>query len=261
MDVAIVTGATGGIGKSICKRLSREGFAILAFYSKNTEQARMLHAEISKEGGVCHTHSADLSNADGIKKACEFVDNLLIENPLYRVLGLVNNAAKLLSPSFFNTRPEDFDEYFAVNTKAAFFLSQHAANIMVEGASIVNISSASAHFSSPGDITYAMSKAAIESLTLNMAEAVASKHIRVNAVIPGFTDNGHQAFQDPAVLEYMSTFALMGSVSQPETVANAVSFLISNESSRTTGAFVDVTGGSLLGIRGQRMNSVRDHMR
>ena len=129
---------------------------------------------------------------------------------------------------------------------------------MLNGGSIVNISSASAHFSSPGDIIYAMTKAALESFTRNVAEAVADRGIRANVVIPGFTDNGHPAFSDDRVRQYMSSFSVLGGVADPETVAEAVRFLISDRSRRTTGASIDVTGGSTLGARGSRGGSVKD---
>jgi len=119
---------------------------------------------------------------------------------------------------------------------------------MRTGGSIVNISSAGAHFSSPGDIVYSMTKAAVESLTANAAEALAPLGIRINNVVPGFTDNGHPAFQIPQAREYMSSFAVLGDVSQPGAVADAVGFLLSGRASRTTGSTLDASGGSILGV-------------
>lgn len=258
IPLAVVTGATGGIGSATCHALAGAGFAILAHYGTREARATELQAEIRSRGGQCHLVAADLKTAEGLPRVPDAVSALIEENPKYQLSVLVNNAAKLLSPSFFDSRPEDFDEYFAINTKAPFFLSQELARKMSSGGSIVNISSASAHFSSPGDITYAMSKAAVESLTKNMAEAVASRGIRVNAVIPGFTNNGHPLFQNGAARDYMSGFSILGGVSEAETIAEAIVFLATNASKRTTGALLDVTGGSILGSRGARSHSVRD---
>ncbi|WP_136089666.1 SDR family NAD(P)-dependent oxidoreductase [Auritidibacter ignavus] len=258
MDIAIVTGATGGIGRAICKRLCKDGFGVLALYGSNHQAADDLQQDLTRNGGTCTVQSTDLKSEAGIETACHFVDDYLEREPAHEIHALVNNAAKLLSPSFFETQIRHFDDYFSINTKAPFFLAQHVSKRMKTGGSIVNISSASAHFSSPGDITYAMSKDAIESFTRNAAEAIAPMGIRINAIVPGFTDNGHPAFANPGVLEYMSSFAVMGGIATAETVAAAVSFLVSDESSRTTGSLIDVTGGGLLGARGHRVGSVQD---
>lgn len=149
---------------------------------------------------------------------------MLSNNTGYTVAALVNNATRLLGPSFGETTPAQFDAYFALNARAPFLLAQELCRRMTAGGGVVNVSSASAHFSSPGDIVYAMSKAALESLTRNMAEAAAARGIRVNTVVPGFTDNGHPGFHDPAVRSYMGSFAVLGGVSAPEDVAEGVRF-------------------------------------
>ena len=258
VPLAVVTGSTGGIGSAVCRALTDSGYAVLAHYGTRDSRARELEADLTARGGRCHLVSSDLRTTAGVDRVSAAARDLLAEHPEYWMAALVNNAAKLLSPAFGDTRPADFDEYFAINTRAPFFLSQQLTQLMEHGGSIVNVSSASAHFSSPGDITYAMSKAAVESLTRNMAEAVAPRGVRVNAVIPGFTDNGHPLFQNEAARTYMSGFSVLGGVSEPETIAEAIVFLVSDASRRTTGAVLDVTGGSILGARGSRAHSVRD---
>lgn len=254
--LVVVTGSTGGIGRAICRRLTEDGYSVLAAYGRNHDALRLLKAELLDSGGSIHTAPSDLSHPDGVRELVDAVDRVIADNG-HTLHGLVNNAALLTGPSMHEATPEQFDQYFGVNTKAAFFLTQALANRMDQGGSIVNISSASAHFSSPGDIVYAMSKAALEALTRNAAEAFAPQRIRVNNVVPGFTDNGHPAFHDPKVREYMSSFAVLGGVADPMAVAEAVSFLVSDRSSRTTGSSIDVTGGSTLGARIGRHASVR----
>lgn len=249
--IAVVTGATGGIGSAICKQLAQDGYSIVAIYQTNSAAARSLEHALREAGHECRTLAVDLSSVAGISAVVDYVDLLVRTHPGYELRALVNNAALLLGPSFPDAKPSDFDEYFHVNVRAPFFLAQQLTQRMSTGSGVVNISSSSAHFSSPGDIVYAMSKAALESLTRNMAEAVADRGIRVNSVVPGFTDNGHPAFQDKAVREYMAGFSVLGDVAAPTTVADAVSFLLSKRASRTTGTSLDVSGGSTLSARGK----------
>lgn len=256
--LSMVTGATGGIGREICRRLAAAGHNLVAQFHADAEGAQELQEEVDALGRRCRTVAADLSDPAGIDAVCATVDDELLGSGSQGLKALVNNAAKLLGPSFDSATISEFDSYFAVNTRAPFFLAQRLVGTMIPGASIVNISSASAHFSSPGDIVYAMSKSAVESMTRNMAEAVAGRSIRVNAIIPGFTDNGNPAFNNPLALEYMSSFSVLGGVSTPGHIAEAVLFLVSDAASRTTGAVLDVSGGSILGARGVRAHSIRD---
>lgn len=256
-QLVVVTGATGGIGAAICLRLHADGYGIIAQYRSGSDKAAALGKRIRDDGGFFETISSDLSTPDGPGVVIRTVAEHLDANPRHALRALVNNAARLLGPSFGEATVEQFDEYMAVNVRAPFFLSQGLSPRLSSGGGIVNVSSASAHVPSSGDIVYAMSKAALESLTRNMAEAVAASGLRVNSVIPGFTDNGHPAFQNDAARDYMSSFSVLGGVATPDVVAEAVSFLISDRSSRTTGAALDVTGGSILGSRRRPLSSIR----
>lgn len=252
--LAVVTGASGGIGAQIVETLISDGFFVVAQYHRNELGAAEL---LERASGRCELVQADLATVDGITAVVDAVRNQASTSHM-QVAALVNNAGKLLGPSFADATPESFDAYVDVNTKAPFFLTQKLSQDMPAGASVVNISSASAHIASAGDIVYAMTKAALESLTRNMAEALAPRGIRVNAVIPGFTDNGHPAFTDEQAVAYMSSLSALGGVAAPSAVADAVSFLVSDRSYRTTGSTIDVTGGMTLHPRPHRQGSVRD---
>lgn len=252
--LAVVTGASGGIGSEIARALISEGFFVVAQYRSNPEKAASL---MDRAGERCELVQADLASMDGITTLVDAVRNRASMSGMH-VAALVNNAGMLLGPSFADATPDTFDAYVDVNTKAPFFLTQMLSQDMSAGASVVNISSASAHIASAGDIIYAMTKSALESLTRNMAEALASRGIRVNAVVPGFTDNGHPAFADDRALAYMSSLSALGGVAAPAAVADAVSFLVSEKSYRTTGSILDVTGGMTLHPRPHRAGSVRD---
>lgn len=246
--VAVVTGATGGIGQAICLYLAAEGYQVIGQYRDRHHLAEDLTRRIKDRGGDCIMILGDISLAAQFEHFIEEVDEELSSHD-GELRALVNNAAKLLGPSFEDTTRQQFDEYFALNTQVPLLLSQRLALRMESGGSIVNVSSAGVHFSSPGDIVYAMSKAALEALTYHAAEALARRNIRINTVIPGFTNNGHDLFNDPEVRAYMGSFAALGGVGSPEDVAEAVGFLISDVSLRTTGSTLDVSGGSNLGAR------------
>lgn len=257
-NIAVVTGSSGGIGAAICSALAADGFDVVAQYRRHGEQAQRVAEHVREQGVGCELVGADLATTRGIQELIGHVERLALSDASIRVRALVNNAGRLLGPSFDEITPETFDEYVAVNTKAPLFLTQGISRFMTSGAAVVNISSASAHIASAGDMVYAMTKSALESLTRNMAESLASRGIRVNAVVPGFTDNGHAAFSDQAALEYMGSMSVLGGVAEPHHVADAVSFLVSDRAARTTGALLDVTGGMTLHPRPHRARSVRD---
>lgn len=255
-EVVVVTGASGGIGAAICSVLGAEGYEVIAQYRSREDRATELKSQLKAKSVVCHFVQADLASNDGVAEVARCVGEV-IGDDRRRLRGLINNAGVMLSPSFEETSPDVFDLHVAVNVKAPFFLAQRLSTMMQAGSSIVNISSASAHIASAGDIAYAMSKSAVESLTRNMAVALAPRGIRVNAVVPGFTDNGHAAFQNASALGYMGSLSPLGGVGSPQHVADAVAYLLSDKAARTTGALFDVTGGMTLHPRPAR-GSVRE---
>lgn len=249
--LAVVTGVSGGIGREISRGLVNAGYAVIGQYNSNLDKAAKLASEFD-DG--CHFElvSADLATTAGPGKIIEVVRTFLEAHKEYDLTLLVNNAGKLLGPSLDSATPQTFDEYMAINTRAPFFIIKGLKDLFASGGGIINISSASAHLSSPGDIVYAMSKAALESLTSNLAEEFAYRGIRINNIIPGFTDNGHPGFAVPEVASYMGSFPLLGGVALPADIAAAVIFLASNGANRITGSSLDLTGGSLINARGSR---------
>jgi len=255
--LAVVTGASGGIGAEIARTLSADGFYVVGQFRSGRGQASQLETVLAASPAGGEVVEADLATSAGLEALIDAVRSRASQSGL-QVAVLVNNAARMLGPSFVDAKPEEFDEFVTINTKAPFFLAQSLSRDMAAGSSIINISSASAHIASASDIVYAMTKSALESLTRNMAEALAPAGIRVNAVMPGFTDNGHPAFSNETAVAYMSSLSMLGGVAAPSAIADAVSFLVSERANRTTGAVLDVSGGMSLHPRPHRHGSVRD---
>ncbi|GAA1532502.1 SDR family oxidoreductase [Brevibacterium picturae] len=245
----IVTGCTGGLGQATCRLLAAQGFDIIGQYRSREDAAMALQEDVARVGGRASMVCADLADPAGVDRLVSEVEDILSQPGTSSLMGLVNNAAKLLGPAFGSATARQFDDFMSLNIRAPFFLAQQLSTLMCAGGSIVNVSSVATRFSSPGDIVYAMSKAALEALTYHAAEVLAEKGVRINTVMPGFTDNGHPAFGEPRMREFMSSFAALGGVAQPEEIAASICFLISDASSRTTGSILDASGGSALGRR------------
>ncbi|WP_331717358.1 SDR family NAD(P)-dependent oxidoreductase [Yinghuangia sp. ASG 101] len=161
---------------------------------------------------------------------------------------LVNNAAATTpgdAPE--DVSPEQIDAIFAVNAKAPFLLVQRALGLIPDGGRIVNISSAATRMAMPPQVVYAMSKGALDQLTLHLARHLAPRRITVNSVLPGATDNGSAAFRMPEVREPMSQLSAFKRLGEPDDVADVVVFLATDRARWITGTSLDATGGSLLG--------------
>lgn len=247
--LAVITGASGGIGRCIALRLADQGFAVIAHCAENVAGAERVVDEVRGRGGHAWVGQADLGTEAGAERLRQSIEDVLASMPDLCLAAVVNNASLMLGPRFGEVDAATFDDYFQLNVRAPVLITQALTPMMGAGGSIVNISSAAAHFASPGDIVYAMSKSALEAFTRHAAPALAKAGIRINTVVPGFTDNGHPAFQDPTVREHMGSFAAMGGIAEPDHVADAVAFLVSENATRTTGVSLDVSGGSTIGAR------------
>jgi len=168
--VAIVTGASAGIGHAIAKRLAQEGAAVVVNYGKSADKAKAVVAEIEAKGGKALAMQADMSQVAAarrlVRTRCSRFARLDI---------LVNNAAIALNKALVETTEQEFDEIFALNTKGPYFAMQEAANVIADGGRIVNISTGGTHLGLPGATAYLGTKAALEQFTKGLAHELASK--------------------------------------------------------------------------------------
>jgi len=237
----IVTGGSRGIGAATARLAAQRGYAVCVNYRSERSAAEKLAKDI---GGIAV--AADVSREDDVIRL--FSES---ERSLGRITALVNNAGVVdLRSRVEDMSIERLQRMFAVNVVGSFLCAREAVKRMSQrhggqGGAIVNLSSAAARLGSPGDyVDYAASKGAIDTFTVGLAKEVAADGIRVNAVRPGVIHTGiHAQSGDPGRVARIAESAPLKRGGQPEEVARAILWLLSDEASYTTGSFIDVTGG------------------
>lgn len=244
--IAIITGSSKGIGAATARRLALDGYDICVNYLSNEDAANKVAEQVKRHGVKAIAIKADISSEIEVERLFEKVDQ-----ELGCPFALVNNAGILFQQSrVVDMTAERINKVLRVNVTGSFLCSKQAIIRMStkhggSGGVIVNISSAASRIGAAGEyVDYAASKGAIDTLTLGLASEVADEGIRVNCVRPGFiyTDM-HKSGGEPNRVDRLKESLPIKRGGQPEEVAAAVSWLISNESSYTTGAFIEVSGG------------------
>jgi NAD(P)-dependent dehydrogenase (short-subunit alcohol dehydrogenase family) len=243
--VAIVTGAGSGIGAATAALLASRGLTVV-LVARTGNALEQVAAQIQAADGTAYVLPADLADpaapAEIVRRVLERTGRLDV---------IVNNAATFALAPFAEAGPEDFERHVAVNIRAPFFLVQAAlpALRLSPAPAVVNLSSAAAVMYRPGQAVYALTKAALEHLTKQLAFELAPDGIRVNAVRPGPTDTPiHRAVEDPeARLRELGDLTPLGRVGRPEEIALWVWHLVDEEADWVTGTVISVDGGRVLG--------------
>jgi bifunctional oxygenase/reductase len=236
------------MGRAIARRLAREGALVAVHYGTGREAAEQVVAEIEQDGGRAFAIGAELGVPGDVDTLFDLLEAGLKERTGGTDLNiLVNNAGVMGGVAADETTPQQFDRLVAVNAKAPFFLVQRALRNMPDGGRIVSISSGLTRFANPDEIAYAMTKGAVEQLARHYAKLLGPRGITVNSVAPGITRNGNPAFDIPEAVTFMAGLSAFNRVGEPEDIADVVAFLASDDARWITGAFVDATGGTLLG--------------
>lgn len=244
--IALVTGASRGIGRAVALKLAKEGAQVFVHFSGSHEAARAVAEEIVALGGDDQARlvQADLSTLAGIEA---LVAQIRAEGDCPLDI-LVNNAGIQVADGIEGLTSEAFDSLMAINVKAPFFLTQQLIDRLADGGRVINMSSGLSQIAFPDKMAYAMGKAAIVSFTKSLAKVLGPRGITVNAVAPGIIDTDMNPWvRSPAGAQRVAGVSALGRVGQPADVADVVAFLASADARWITGAFIDASGGSLLG--------------
>jgi len=244
--VAVVTGASRGIGAATARRLAGEGYAVCINYKSNVEAAESVAEGIEAAGGKAICVAADVASESDVVRLFGIVDR-----ELGSVTALVNNAGIVLPQARVEKMDaERINRILMTNVTGSFLCCREAIRRMStknggDGGAIVNVSSAAARIGSPNEyVDYAASKGAVDTLTRGLALEVAAEGIRVNCVRPGFiyTDM-HASGGEPGRVDRLASTVPLGKGGTPEQVAEAIVWLLSEAAAYSTGAFIDVAGG------------------
>ncbi len=240
MKVALVTGASRGIGRACALRLARDGFTVVVNYAHSAKEAEAVLATIRENGGDGMIYQADVSRLDDVKRMMRDV-----AKAYGQIDVLVNNAGIVRDEYVLMLNPDTLDACFDLNVKGYFYCAQQAVLKMFRRkcGAIINMSSVSGILALPGQSVYGATKGAVNTMTATMAKELAPYGIRVNAVAPGFIETEMlDALPPEKKEEYLNAIPMhrLGSV---EDVAGVVSMLASDDAAYITGQVITVDGG------------------
>jgi 3-oxoacyl-[acyl-carrier protein] reductase len=237
--VAIVTGASRGIGAAIGQRLARDGFTVVVNYAGRAADAETLVSNIEAEGGRAISAQADVSDATAVARMFDAV-----EAAFGGVDVLVNNAGIMRLTTLAESDDVLFDSQIAINLKGSFNTLREAARRLRDGGRIVNLSSSVIGLYQPGYSVYAATKAGVEALTHVLAKELRGRSITVNSVAPGPTATSLFLDGKPQdVIDRLAKLAPLERLGQPEDIANSVAFLAGPDGAWVNGQTLRVNGG------------------
>ncbi|WP_206513027.1 glucose 1-dehydrogenase [Larkinella soli] len=237
--VAVVTGASRGIGRAIAERLSHDGAAVVVNYSQNADKAWELVARLEADGGRALAVRADLSKLADVQNLFEQV-----EQHFGHLDILVNNAGVAGGSPLDGLDENDYARIFDLNVRGVVFATQEAVRRFgPDGGRVINLSSVLGRMASPYSSLYAASKAAVDSITRSLAAELGSRHITVNAIAPGLTATDMGDSFPTEVKQTVIRNTALGRLGEPQDIADVVAFIASDEARWINGQTIYADGG------------------
>lgn len=238
--IALVTGASRGIGKAIAIELAKEGASVIINYSKDHNGAVLTLAEIIENGGYGKLLKGDISSFEESKS---IIDEVI--NNFGKIDILVNNAGRSTIGLFMDSSKEDIDNLMGTNILGAMYLTKHALPSMINKGygNIINISSIWGEVGASCEVVYSTTKGALNLFTKSLAKEVASMGIRVNAIAPGVINTEMNSFLEEEDKKSLEEEIPMGRFGHTEEIAKAVVFLCKDDCKYLTGQIIKIDGG------------------
>ena len=241
--IALVTGASRGIGKAIAIALAKSGATVVINYAGNINAAKEVESEINAINGKAIIFQADVSNVDAVENMIKAV----VEQ-FGRIDILINNAGITRDNLLMRMKESDWDEVMNTNLKGVYNCTKSISRIMMKQryGKIVNMTSVVGLTGNAGQANYAAAKAGVIGFTKSVAKEFASRGINVNAIAPGYISTDMTAVLSDEVKKDFAAKIPFGRIGQAEDVAEAVLFLVSDKSSYITGQTINVDGGMVM---------------
>jgi NAD(P)-dependent dehydrogenase (short-subunit alcohol dehydrogenase family) len=245
--IALVTGASRGLGKSTALNLAKKGVDVIVTYHSNEAEAIKVVSQIESIGANAVALQLDTGNTKTFDSFGERVKQLLQDKwQTDRFDFLINNAGTGISASMMETTEAEFDHLMNIHLKGVFFLTQKLLPLLNDGGRIVNVSTGLTRIISPGYAAYASMKGAIETLTLYMAKELGSRQIAVNVVAPGAIETdfrGGVVRDNPEMNKYLASQTALGRVGVPDDIGGAIASLLSEDNKWVNAQRIEVSGG------------------
>jgi NAD(P)-dependent dehydrogenase (short-subunit alcohol dehydrogenase family) len=247
--VALVTGASRGIGRAIARRLAQDGALVVVHYGSNAAAANETVTQIERAGGQAFVAAADLTSVEAIEQMFQSLDVELGRRRGERGLDiLVNNAGLLRTGGIATLSEADFDAMFATNVKGTLFVTKTCLPRLRHGGRIINLSSGTTLRGRPEMLGYAASKAAVSYIAVALAAELGPRGITVNTLTPGVirTDMMERWLQDASYLDRSLKNTALGRIGEVDDIADVAAFLASDQARWVTGQMLVANGGAYL---------------
>ena len=247
MNIVVITGGSRGIGASTARECARRGMGVILTYNSQQAKAEEVVRQIIEDGGVATALKLDVGDSRSFGSFRSAVERVLSNiGDVTQLAGLVNNAGYGLFNPIDSVTEAQFDGLMNVHLKGPFFLTQALLPLMMEGACIVNLTSATSRVATPGVAPYAAFKGGLEVLSRYMAKEFGERRIRVNAVAPGAirTELGGGLNEEFEVL--LASQTALGRVGEPEDVARVIATLLTQDGGWINAQSIEVAGGYII---------------